>query len=85
MEVQIKSDVNVKFSPQGISYVLDMLANCPWKLANPLINDIMNQLKVQEKVVEDGKTGFDSNTPSGGNTSDRDSGVATLEAIKPDN
>lgn len=48
MQVKINSDVMINFTPQGISYVLDMLANCPWKVANPLITDIMGQLKSQE-------------------------------------
>jgi hypothetical protein len=48
MEVKIEGPKTVKFTPQGISYILDMLANCPWKTANPLINDIMTQLKAQE-------------------------------------
>lgn len=54
-DVKINGPVSVKFTPQGISYILDMLANCPWKIANPLIADIMSQLKAQEvKVNESG-------------------------------
>lgn len=48
MEVQINGNKTIKFTPQGISYILDILANCPWKHANLLINDIMTQLKAQE-------------------------------------
>ena len=47
-DVKINGNVKVEFTPQGISYVLDMLAECPWKRANPLIMDIMNQLKTGE-------------------------------------
>lgn len=56
MEVKINGPKTIKFSPQGISYIMDMLATCPWKNANPLINDIMAQLKAQE--------GEDSGTPA---------------------
>lgn len=48
MQLRIVGDKTVKFTPQGISYILDMLSNCPWKMANPLIQDIMSQLKAQE-------------------------------------
>jgi hypothetical protein len=51
-EVKITGNKKIEFSPQGISYILDMLANCPWKTANPLIMDIMSQLKIQETVGE---------------------------------
>lgn len=53
-EVQIDGDKTIKFTPQGISYILDVLANCPWKQANPLINNIMAQLKKQEEVSKSG-------------------------------
>lgn len=50
--MQIIGNKTITFTDQGISYILDMLANCPWKQANPLINDIMNQLKKTESVGE---------------------------------
>lgn len=50
MQVQIKGNKTIQFTAEGISYVLDMLANCPWKAADPLIRDIMRQLKQQENV-----------------------------------
>lgn len=59
-EVKINGNKKIEFSPQGISYVLDMLANCQWKMANPLINDIMAQLKVQETVGEVKSDGSES-------------------------
>lgn len=49
-KVQISGNVKIEFTAQGISYVLDMLANCPWKNANTLITEIMTQLKSQETV-----------------------------------
>lgn len=48
MQVQIDGNKTINFTPQGISYILDMLTKCPWKMANPLITDIMSQLKAQE-------------------------------------
>lgn len=52
MQVQIDGFRTIKFSPQAISYVLDALASCPWKMANPIIMDIMNQLQAQAVVGE---------------------------------
>lgn len=47
-DVKIDGPKTIKLTPQGIAYILDMLAQCPWSKANPLIMDIMNQLKAQE-------------------------------------
>jgi hypothetical protein len=51
MQVRIVGNKTITFTAEGISYVLDMLTNCPWKVANPLINEILGQLKAQEEVV----------------------------------
>lgn len=56
--IQIDGPKTIKFSPQAISYVLDTLASCPWKVANPIIMDIMSQLKAQAVVGE--QNGSDS-------------------------
>lgn len=48
MEVKINGPKTITFTPQGVAFIMDMLAECPWKKANPLINDIMSQLKAQE-------------------------------------
>jgi hypothetical protein len=83
MEVKIVGNKKIMFTPQGISYVLDVLAECPWKLANPLINDIMNQLKAQEltgEVNNSGKDGHSDSSAGGRDPSNRDSGVPLVEA-----
>lgn len=58
MQVQIDGPKTITFSPQAISYVLDTLASCPWKMANSIIMDIMSQLQAQALVGE--KNGSDS-------------------------
>jgi hypothetical protein len=85
-DVTIKGNKKIVFTPQGISYVLDMLANCPWKVANPLINDIMSQLRAQEGDNGGPNVGGLSETSAGGGHSGpRDSGLPIVEAVKPDN
>ena len=80
MQVQINRNVKVEFTPQGISYILDTLANCPWKIANPIIMDIMAQLKTQEEVNKSGKTGHSSDSTGGGYPGDSSGGVPAVEA-----
>lgn len=58
MQVKIDGPRTITFSPQVISYVLDTLASCPWKVANPIIMDIMGQLQAQAVVGE--QNGSDS-------------------------
>lgn len=85
MQVEINGSKAIVFTPQGISYILDMLADCPWRKANPLINDIMAQLKQQEK--ENGpklnRSGEDS--PSRGDPSTSDSGLPAVEGVSSNN
>lgn len=86
MQVEINGNKTITFTPQGISYILDMLAECPWKRANPLINDIMTQLKQQEGGTNGSELNrSDENTPGGGHTSAGDSGVSAVEGVSPDN
>jgi hypothetical protein len=85
MQVKIDGPKTITFTPQGISYVLDMLANCPWKVANPLINDIMSQLKAQEGGKSGSEFSRSDETPTGrGNSSPSDRRVSTLEVVSPD-
>lgn len=82
MSVQINGNKTIIFTSQGISFVLDMLATAPapWKITNPLINDIMNQLKRQElKVNSDGEIGHNHDPTGGGNSSDRAGGLPAVE------
>lgn len=83
-DIKINGPVSVQFTPQGISYVLDMLANCPWKIANPLISDIMTQLKSQEGELN-GPTGSGKASTGRGNPSHRGGGVSPLEIVQSDN
>lgn len=84
MSVQINGNKTITFTPQGISYVLDMLANCPWKLANPLINDIMGQLKQQEGKADGSTTLGDlASAASGGNASSSSGRIPPVEAQSP--
>lgn len=82
----IKGDKTIKFTAEGIAFVLDTLANCPWKVANPLINDIMGQLKAQEGdscgpiLSRSGET-----ATSGRNTRTGDSRISPVEAFPTDN
>lgn len=84
--MKIVGDKTIRFTPQGISYVLDMLANCPWKVANPLINDIMNQLKAQEGDDSGSSITRLSETPAGrGHPGPSDRRVSSVEAVSTDN
>lgn len=60
-EVTINGNKTIVFTPQGISFILDMLASAPapWKTTNPLINDIMGQLRRQQESVGDKKVDTD--------------------------
>jgi hypothetical protein len=84
-EVKLNGPKTVVFTPQGISYILDMLTNCPWRLANPLISDIMSQLKAQEGD----NCGPDVNrsgeiTAGRGNSSPCDSRISPVETLPTD-
>lgn len=78
-DVKISGPVSVRFTPQGISYILDTLASCPWKMANPLINDIMTQLKTQEGE-RNGPVGLGEAIASGRDSCDSSGGVPPVEA-----
>lgn len=85
MNVQIIGNKKIEFTAQGISYILDMLANCPWKMANPLINDIMSQLKQQEGKADGAITLGDlAGAASRGDPGGSAGGISTVEA-KPTN
>lgn len=81
-EVKISGPVNLIFQPQAIAYVLDMLANCPFKMANPIISDIMVQLKIQETKNEQKVGGGISGSDAG--ASDRVRPIRSKELQRAD-
>jgi len=54
MQLKIDGNKKIEFTAKGISYILDALALRPFAEVNGLINDIINQLKAQEKPQEVG-------------------------------
>lgn len=84
-QVKIDGPKTIVFTAQGIAYVLDMLANCPWKIANPLINDIMSQLKAQEGDTRGPELNRSGEAAAGrGDTSPRNRGLSPVEAVPTD-
>lgn len=55
-EIKIDGPRTIVFQPQQIALVLDLLANAPFKVSNPVIQSIMGQLQAfnmtQEKSDE---------------------------------
>lgn len=55
-EIKIDGPRAIMFQPQQLALVLDLLANAPFKHANPVIQSIMGQLQAfntaQEQVNE---------------------------------
>jgi hypothetical protein len=52
MEVALNDSSTLKLPARAVAYILDVLATQPFKDVNPLINDILSQLKSQEKRNE---------------------------------
>lgn len=55
--MQINGPVTIKLSPEGITRVLDALAERPFKDVAGVIQDIINQLKVQEDAKHEQHAG----------------------------
>lgn len=53
--MKIIGDKTLVLKDTHVAYILDVLSNCAWKMANPIISDIMNQLKESEGKEDAGK------------------------------
>ncbi len=49
MQIQITGPKTLVFQPSHLATVLDALANLPFKVANPVIQEIFSQLQSGEK------------------------------------
>lgn len=49
MQLQISGPKTLVFQPQALAVVLDALSNLPFRVSQPVIQEIFNQVSKQEK------------------------------------
>lgn len=53
MQILIDGPKTIVLAPQHLATVLDCLSNAPFKVADPIIRSIFQQIQAQDKPVEE--------------------------------